>query len=394
MMVLALLARCYKRPMLGKSVVIAAFAAALGFSPGPACASPSSVVRPVLVAADEPHLPDAVPRVGAIRRGADGKIELVDPTAQSGTAGSPCAAKTICVGPGQAYSTLTAALAAARDNDTIEIVGGIYRESVRIGVNKLTIRGVKGQPHFDCAELHLVADKACLLLAANGITLENLEISGAVLPESTGANGACVRNEPNISFTLRRIVCHGSQDGLLSDGGNILIENSEFYDNGWTELTHNIYLGGNCRVTVRGSVFRDARLGHEFKSRCAEATIADSTFRSTKGSRNIDISDGGEIKIYRSTFEKTRGADSYEIIGFAPESCAHPGDMLLKDIVIINSQPEAAIHNYDKCAGHPIIIDGMTIKGIPPKEYGFIKATAGLSDRPAPANTGSEVPRP
>ncbi len=103
-----------------------------------------------------------------------------------------------------------------------------------VATRDITIRGVAGTPHIDCAGLKLAGDKACILLAADGITLENLEISGAVLPDDVGANGACIRNERALSFTLRRVVCHGSQDGLLTDGGGAVIENSEFYDNGWT----------------------------------------------------------------------------------------------------------------------------------------------------------------
>lgn len=350
-------------------VVCAAIIAAAVVEPGIAPMAGFDDNRAV---AAEPHLPEAG-RVGAIHRGADGQIELIDPTEGSGVAGSPCAKGTICVGKGQAYETLAAALAMAREGDTVDVIGGVYRESVRVAVKNLTLRGVGGQPHFDCAGLHLVGDKACLLLSAGGITLENIEISGAALPESAGANGACVRNDPNVSFTLRRVVCHGSQDGILSDGGTIVIENSEFFDNGWTDLTHNAYLGGNCSVTVLGSTFRDARVGHEFKSRCVETTISDSTFRSSKGSRDLDLPDGGEVKIYRSTLEKTRGAANHEIIGFTAESCKNPGDLLLKDSIIVNDEPNADLRNYDRCTGHPMVLSGVTVKGFAPKEYGYIK---------------------
>jgi hypothetical protein len=332
------------------------------------------------VAADEPGLPPA-PMVGPVRRGADGQLEIVDPTKEQGTGERRCSAGTICVGSGQAYPTLTAALAMARAGDVIEIVAATYHETAKIAVRRVTLRGVAGRPHFDCAGMRLTADKACLLLAADGITLDNLEISGAELSDGLGANGACVRNEPNMSYTLNRILCHGSQDGVLSDGGTILIENSEFFDNGWTDRTHNIYLGGNCSVTVRGSIFRDARVGHEFKSRCFKTDIADSTFRSTKGSRNLDISDGGDVTLYRSTLIKTQGAENYEIIGFAPESCAHPGDMLVKQVRIINSQPAADIRNYDKCAGNAIILDGVTTEGIAPKQVGFIKSLSAAASQ-------------
>ena len=325
------------------------------------------------VAADQPSLPPPS-TVAPLRRAPSGELETVDPTKEEGTGARRCSVGTICVGSDQAYQTLGAALRVAREGDVIEIVAATYHETARIAVRNVTLRGIGGRPHFDCANLRLSEDKACLLLAAGGITLDNLEISGAVISEGLGANGACIRNEPGLGYTLKHILCHSSQDGVLSDGGTILIENSEFFDNGWTGQTHNIYLSGNCSVTVQGSVFRDARVGHEFKSRCFKTDIADSTFRSTKGSRDLDIPDGGDTTLYRSTLIKTTGAENYEIIGFTPESCAHPGDMIVKDVRIINSQPEADIRNYDKCTGHPIILEGMTVEGFTPKQAGFIKS--------------------
>jgi hypothetical protein len=309
----------------------------------------------------------------------NGQLEIFDPTKQEGPGERRCSVGTICVGSGQAYPTLTSALAVTREGDVIEIVAATYHETAKIAVKKVTLRSVGGRAHFDCAGLRISDDKACLLLAADGITLDNLEISGAVIPEALGANGACVRNQPGMSYTLSHILCHGSQDGVLSDGGNILIENSEFFDNGWTGLTHNIYLGGNCVVTVRGSIFRDARVGHEFKSRCFKTEISDSTFRSIKGSRDLDISDGGETILYRSTLVKTPGAENHEIIGFAPESCAHGGDMLVKEVRIVNSEPDADIRNYDKCTGQPIVLERVIFDGIAPKLIGFIKSVDGAN---------------
>lgn len=346
------------------------------FAPAPGATEISGGTTSLKIASEEPHLPAAVPRVGPVHRGTDGQIELLDPATKIGTLAHLCAANTLCVGEGQAYVTLSAALRDAREHDVIEVAGGTYRESATVAVHNLTIRGVKGQPRFDCTGLGLQADKACLLLAADGTTLENLDISGAQTSEAAGANGACIRNEPNMSFTVRRVVCHASQSGILSEGGTILVENSEFFDNGWGGSSHNVYFGGDCTVTVRGSIFRDARVGHEFKSRCAKTEISDSTFRSTKGSRNLDLANGGETSLYRSTLVKTSGTGNSDLIGFASESCTHPGDMLVKDVRVINADPAAQIRNYDKCVGHAIILEAVTIEGIAPKMLGYIKGKA------------------
>jgi len=146
---------------------------------------------------------------------------------------------------------------------------------VTVAVRNLTIRGVKGQPHFDCGGITLQSDKACLVLAADGITLENLDISGAQISESAGANGACIRNEPNMSFTLRGIICHASQAGVMSEGGTILVENSEFFDNGWGGAAHNVSFGGDCTLVVRGSIFRDGDLVAEGQMRFGIANAED-----------------------------------------------------------------------------------------------------------------------
>jgi Right handed beta helix region len=296
-------------------------------------------------------------------------------TAPAGPAAGrrPCAPGAICVGPGLAYPGLAPALAVARPGDVIEIVGGTYRESDVIDVPELTIRGVAGRAHFDCTGLELADRKSCLFLAADGITLDNLEISGAVLPDEAGGNGACIRNARGVSFTLRRISCHASQEGLLTNGGRVVIDGSEFYDNGWNAITHNVYFSGNCiAVIVRGSIFRDARVGHEFKSRCPINEISYSYFRSTRGSRDLDLSDGGQTLVYRSTLVKTSGAENDEIVGFAPESCAHPGRLVLRDVTVINADPNAAIHNFGKCRGEPIVFEGVRFEGLPVREIGYI----------------------
>jgi len=319
-----------------------------------------------------PSLPEGSAPIGELHRGPNGEIEVMTPANSTVPGESPCDKGTLCVGQGQPYPTLAAALAAARDGDTIEVVAATYRESATIAHRNLTIRGVAGRPHFDCAGLALAGNKACLLIAADGVKLEQLEISGAELSDAKGANGACIRNQPDMSFTLTDVICHGSQDGILSNGGTIVIDRSEFYDNGWTGQTHNVYFNGDCTVTVRGSIFRDARVGHEFKSRCPKTTISDSTFRSTHGSRDLDIPDGGDTEVYGSTIEKDEGGESEEIIGFTPESCRQPADMILKDVHIINHRRDAKIHNFDKCDGRAIYLQGVTVEGILPILQGNI----------------------
>jgi hypothetical protein len=283
-----------------------------------------------------------------------------------------CAADALCVGPGQQFATLAAALAAVPAGGTIDIVAGTYREAARIDRPGVTLRGIGGRPHFDCTGVRPANDKACLLVAANGVTFDNLEISGAQISEELGANAACIRNLPENGFTVRNVICHGSQEGILSYGGTIAVDRSLFYDNGWTDRTHNVYFDGDCTVTVRDSTFADARDGHEFKSRCPVTKIYGSTFRSSRGSRNLDIPDGGATLVDHSVLVKTVNAPDEEIVGFTAESCKHPGTMTLRDVRIVNSRRGAVIHNFDRCTGHPIVLDHVTFEGLPVERIGDI----------------------
>jgi hypothetical protein len=328
----------------------------------------------IRLAADVTQLPGTPTPIAPLRRRSDGTLEVITPKADKAEGTHLCSRAAICVGAGQAYPTLAAGLAAAKPGETVEIVAGVYHETARIDIKNLTLRGVGGRPHFDCQGIALADDLACLVVGATGVALEELEISGAAVPVAGGGLAACVRNEPNQSFTLRRITCHGSQNGVIANGGDIVIEDSEFYDNGGTREMNNAAFIGRCTVTVRGSIFRDARTGDEFKSRCKLTRISDSTFRSTTGALDLDISDGGDALVYRSTLTKTANAASEQIIGFASEACVDPGDLVLKDVRIVNSHPNAKITNFGKCDGHAIVMQGVTIEGLPLKEFGYIYA--------------------
>ena len=143
-------------------------------------------------------------------------------------------------------------------------------------------------------------------------------------------------------------------------------------------------------MTVRNSSFHDARGGHEFKSRCRRTTILDSSFLSTRSSRNIDIPDGGETFIYNTLLSKSLGANSVEFVAFAAESCRHRGVMHLRRVRIVNRNPRGAITNFDKCLGQPIVIEEATFEGYRPQLNGGVL----LRDQPgSPAIPPSDAER-
>jgi hypothetical protein len=328
---------------------------------------------PVSLSADAapPRLPEASPPIAPLRRGADGQIEIDRPATER-SAGTPfCDKRAICVGPGQRHRTLASALEAARDGAVIELIGGTYHESATLARRGLTLRGVAGRPHIDCAGVALAGDKACLLLSGEGITLDNLEVSGAASAANARNPAACISNEADANFTLTRILCHDSQNGVLARGGTIVIAESEFYDNGGARGADNGAFDGGCLLTVRASTFRDARGGAELRSRCLSTTITDSTFRSGRSEVILDLPDGGETMIYRSTLEKY--SDTFgDIIRFSADSCRHPGSVVFKQVRIVNARLDTALRNYDRCYANAIVLEHVTFQGVPPRQIGYI----------------------
>lgn len=122
-------------------------------------------------------------------------------------------AATLSVGPGKTYAAPCAALNAASDGDIIEIAGNATYKGDVCGIyrNNLTIRGVNGRPKIDAAGKNAMG-KAIWVVAGNNVTIENVEMFGAKVPDK---NGAALRLE-GTKFTLRLAFLHDNENGILS----------------------------------------------------------------------------------------------------------------------------------------------------------------------------------
>src|SRR5436190_11262750 len=176
---------------------------------------------------------------------------------------APAAARaaTRTVGPGKTYAKPCAAIAAAQDGDVIEIdAGGDYAGDVcAIARSNLTLRGVGGRAHIDAAGKAYGGKGTWVIQGAN-TTVENVELSGAKVPD---LNGAGIRQE-GAGLTVRNCYFHDNEDGILTGGrGEILIEGSEFARNGAGDgFSHNMYIGHEKKLTLRWSYSHDAKVGH------------------------------------------------------------------------------------------------------------------------------------
>src|SRR5689334_12412055 len=135
----------------------------------------------------------------------------------------------LSVGPGKQYSTITAAVAAAQNGDTVEVQAGTYTNQY-VSINKnITLQGVGGMVSM-VSSGPILNGKAIFITSGN-ITINNFEFSGAQVADH---NGAGIRYEGG-NLILNGCYFHNNEDGLLGGtwpGGTLTVNNSEFAYNG------------------------------------------------------------------------------------------------------------------------------------------------------------------
>jgi len=210
----------------------------------------------------------------------------------------PCAGTVRRVGPGRTYAVPSAAAAAAQPNDCILIDAGNYPNDIAVwpsSASNLIIKGVPG-PGGSRARMTITngsltavpssaSNKGIWVVDSPNTTIENVEFSCASSRTgNTNCSGVSVGDIENAAgirleaagLTIRNCFFHDNDNAILggpnsTPGGNILIENSEFFRNGWGDgESHNLYLNeNNLSLTYQHNYSHGAIVGHNLKSRAA-----------------------------------------------------------------------------------------------------------------------------
>jgi hypothetical protein len=253
----------------------------------------------------------------------------------SATAG----AATLTVGPGQLYTTPCKAFAAAASGDIVQIQAATYVGDVcGIYAHNLIIRGINGRPKIDAGGRNAMG-KGTWVVVGNNITVENVEMYGAKVPD---LNGAAIRLE-GTHFTMRKSFLHSNQNGILTGAkldSDILIENSEFARNGYgTGQTHNLYIGTVRSLTFRYNFTHDAHVGHNLKSRAQTNKILYNRFSSLKPgevgstaagapSYEIDLPNAGYAYIIGNVIQQPAANSNGSMVAYGSEGASNPGHYL------------------------------------------------------------------
>ena len=244
---------------------------------------------------------------------------------------------TLTVGQGQQYATISAAIAASRDGDVIQVQAGTYTNDFATINTKITLQGVGGMVHM-VSTVEIPNDKG-ILVTNTDVTIDHFEFSGARVSDQ---NGAGIRYQGG-NLLITNSYFHDNENGILANpaaGGTITIRNSEFDHNGSGDgFTHNLYVNEIARLTIENSFFHDAVIGHQIKSRALETIVVNNRIYDEDGtsSYSIDMPNGGKATITGNVIQQGAHGDNPNIIAIGEEGDLHAGSsMTMANNVVIN----------------------------------------------------------
>lgn len=235
------------------------------------------------------------------------------------------------VGPGQTLKRVAEAARLARDGDTVEIEAGDYEGDVAAWAqSNLTLRAVGGRARLD-AHGAAAEGKAIWVIKGTGVVVEGIDFAHARVPDH---NGAGIRQESG-SLTVRNCRFIDNENGILTSNNGaseLSIENSEFGANGAGDgRSHNLYVGQIRQLTVIGSYFHHARVGHLLKSRAARNDVMYNRLTDETGgsaSYELEFPAGGLAFVIGNIIEQSPQTQNSNIISYGAEGYPWPQNEL------------------------------------------------------------------
>ena len=229
-------------------------------------------------------------------------------TSPCGSARAPAA--TIAVGPDRPMTSPAAAVASANEGDTIAIDEGEYFECLRARTPGLTIEGRGSGAVFTDTTCD---GKAIIVVQADRLTLRNLTLQRARVPDG---NGAGIRAEGR-RLTLERLHFINNQAGLITTddpAAEIAITDSRFTDTGrctQDRCSGAIMAGRIRRLRLERVEIAGVDGAHAIVSSAAATGIIDSRIIDTDrtgASFQLAILSGGSLLLEGTTLRKSSRA--------------------------------------------------------------------------------------
>lgn len=224
----------------------------------------------------------------------------------------PARARVLEVGEGKEFKLPSAAVAAAKDGDTVRIHPGEYFDCAVVRQSNITIEGVG-----NAADV-VLTDKACqgkalLVTAGNDITVRNLSLVRVRVPDM---NGAGIRAE-GTNLTVDKVRFNNNQNGILAaanPNSTILVRDSEFVRHGYcSPCAHGIYVNALKHLRLERTKFSDTRQAHHIKSRALLTEVIGCETRdgdTGTASYHIEAPNGGTLIVRDTIMQKGPKAEN------------------------------------------------------------------------------------
>lgn len=288
----------------------------------------------------------------------------------------PAAARTWEVGPGRPLTGPAQAAAVAKDGDRVVFDPGVYRECAIWAASRLTIEG--RQPPSTMSQTIMTqtfitgpacADRGLFVFVGNDIAVRGMIFLHARNSFHTGAG--ILMEGANLSVENSQFL--DNENGILAGGpadSVVLIRHDLFRGNGTClgACAHALYIGKRiARLEVVNSTFLDTHVGHHIKSRARTTLVRDSLIEdgpTGTSSYLIELPDGGNAEIVNNTLHKGAGSENTEAaISIGTEDAMNPtialvirGNRFISDL----PEPVRFVRNLTQT---PARLSGNTLTG-------------------------------
>lgn len=214
----------------------------------------------------------------------------------------PAAARTLVVGPGEAFAAPADAARAVQDGDAVLIRAGTYYGCASWRANGITVAG-EG-PDTALSDVGCEG-KAAFVVSGNDVTVRDLSLTRVRVPDG---NGAGIRAEGR-NLQVERVRFVNNQRGIVAGdqpGSTLRVLSCEFAAIGTPDDPRSspaIAAGALDRLEVRDSIFRDPRAGNAVSSAAAYTVIAGNRVAAAGNPPVIQLSAAAEVSANR--FELT-----------------------------------------------------------------------------------------
>jgi len=259
----------------------------------------------------------------------------------------PLHADTIRVGPAHELKSPAAAASVVPSGSTLEIDAGTYEADVAVWTqDRLTLRAVGGRVLLK-AKGASAEGKAIWVMRGGQITVEGFDFSGTEVPDR---NGAGIRLETG-RLLVRNCRFIDNENGILTSNRpdvELDIVDSEFAHNGYGDgLSHNLYVGAIARLSVTGSYFHHAIVGHLLKSRAAVNDIRYNRLVDEPGGRasyELEFPSGGVAYVIGNIIGQGARTENPHVVSFGAEGYRWPKNALyLVHNTLINGKSQGGV---------------------------------------------------